>query len=178
MSERAYTTIDKAGWGPGPWTDEPDKVQWIDEATDLDCLVVRNHGGALCGYVGLPPRHPWHGVGYSEHLDVPCDEEWCYRDGHRPDATVEVHGGLTYAYRCADTDDESKGICHVPEEGRPHDVWWLGFDCAHAGDLSPRYAANLAGEIPGYGQQDVYRDLSYVRAEVAALAAQLAGVSS
>src|SRR5437868_4216905 len=35
--------------GPGPWWDEPDKVQWIDPATDLDCLAVRGPFGAWCG---------------------------------------------------------------------------------------------------------------------------------
>lgn len=35
MTERSYTTIDKADWGEGPWQTEPDKIQWVDEATGL-----------------------------------------------------------------------------------------------------------------------------------------------
>lgn len=128
----------------GPWSDEPDKVQWIDEATDLDCLIVRNHMGALCGYVGLPPGHSLHGLGYGE-----IDED------------VDVHGGLTYAAPC----QEDGTICHVPEPGRPADVWWFGFDCAHAGDIVPDFRFTFHG--------DTYRDIAYVRAECAALAAQL-----
>lgn len=42
-------------WGPGPWDGEPDKMQWTDPATGLDCLIVRNTLGALCGYVGVTP---------------------------------------------------------------------------------------------------------------------------
>jgi len=51
----------------------------------------------------------------------------------------------------------------------PHDtglsIWWVGFDCAHLGDV-----------IPGLGLQDdgVYRDESYVRAELENLARQAA----
>jgi hypothetical protein len=49
-TEREYRTIDKSAWGPGPWTDEPDKVQWTDTATGLPCLAKRNpRGGHWCG---------------------------------------------------------------------------------------------------------------------------------
>jgi hypothetical protein len=51
---------------PSPWRDEPDKVQWIDEETDLDCLIVRNRMGALCGYVGISEGHPFYGKDYSD----------------------------------------------------------------------------------------------------------------
>ncbi len=149
MSERSYATQDKADWGPGPWQDEPDKVQWVDPATGLDCLAVRNGIGAWCGYVGVPPGHPWHGVDYDA-----------------PD--VDVHGGLTFAAACAEDAPEGHGICHVPFPGREPDVWWLGFDCAHGGDLAPGIP-----EVPMYGWGPVYRDLGYVRAECERLAAQV-----
>ena len=138
---------------PGPWDDEPDKVQWVDEVTDYDCLAVRNPLGAWCGYVGLPPGHPWHGRGYSDIEDV-----------------IRVHGGLTFASSCNEEAPEGHGICHVPFPGRPDDVWWLGFDCAHAGDRIP---CMEDFSVPGW--PDVYRDLEYVRAECAFLARQLAG---
>jgi hypothetical protein len=41
----------------------------------------------------------------------------------------------------------------------------LGFDCSHAGDLSP-------GRGPQFSHER-YRDVAYVRAEVESLAAQL-----
>jgi hypothetical protein len=127
-------------------------VQWIDEATDLDCLIVRNHMGALCGYVGLPHEHRLYGLGYGE-----VDEQ------------VEVHGGLTYAAPC----QENGKICHVPEPGRPADVWWFGFDCAHAGDLIPN-AGDLIPNMDDFGYgPDTYRDIAYVTAECASLAGQL-----
>jgi len=152
--DREYRTVDKSGWRRGPWDAEPDKAQWIDPATGLDCLLVRN-GGALCGYVGLPPEHPWHG---EDYCNVP----------------VDVHGGLTFAAACADTDDESRHICHVPQPGRPHDVWWFGFDCAHGGDLDPRPERyDFDFDWPSE-----YRDVAYVQSECVRLAKQLAAVSS
>jgi hypothetical protein len=131
---------------PGPWWDEPDKVQWIDPATGLDCLAVRGPFGAWCGYVGVPPGHPLHGADY---LDV----------------DVDVHGGLTFAGSCRDDAPEESGICHVPFEGRPAHVWWLGFDCSHCDDYAPGLLV-----FPG----ETYRDLGYVRDQVATLAGQLA----
>ena len=61
-----YRFTDKSGWEQGAWQDEPDKVQWIDEETGLDCLIVRNPGGALCGYVGVAEGHSLFEVSYSE----------------------------------------------------------------------------------------------------------------
>jgi hypothetical protein len=93
-----WQRIDKSTWPVGPWNAEPDKVQWVDEATGLDCLIVRNNGGALCGYVGVPEGHPWHGVDYSGCTQKPpCGESWCE---HTPGSAVEVHGGLTFADSC------------------------------------------------------------------------------
>lgn len=134
--------LDRTGWEAGPWDGEPDRMEWRDEATGLPCLIVRGQVGALCGYVGVPPSHPWHGVEYDA-IDA------------------DVHGGLTYASKCHGT------ICHVPAPGESDDVWWLGFDCAHAGDIVP---GSTRWSLPFRG--DVYRDVAYVRGEVARLAAQ------
>jgi hypothetical protein len=136
--------IDKTNWPPGPWDSEPDKIVWIDEATDLDCMIVRGPYGALCGYVGVPPGHPAY--------------EQPYNNVH-----VEVHGGLTYADKCHGS------ICHVPQPGRTDDVWWLGFDCAHA----------MRDTIPGWTEMFpesmgwTYKDVKYVTEEVTRLAEQL-----
>lgn len=157
MQTKQYTTIDRSGWPAGPWDDEPDKVQWPDQATGLPCLAVRRgHSGHWCGYVGLPPEHPLYGKGYE-------------------DVDVEVHGGLTFADTCQPDADEARGICHVPDESEPADVWWFGFDCAHAWDFSP-YDKKLETER-GYPftimADQKYRTLAYVQAQCAQLAAQL-----
>lgn len=147
---------------PGPWSDEPDKAQWIDHTTDLDCLAVRNRRGAWCGYVGVPPRHPLHGVDYQA--------------AEERDRWFDVHGGLTYSDFCQEGAEDGPGICHVPAPGRPAKVWWFGFDCAHYMDATPHDAAD---SLLGHAEmRKVYRTLDYVRGEVANLARQLAEVPS
>lgn len=155
MNERSWSTFEnKADWGEGPWLTEPDKIQWIDERSNLDCLIVRNRLGALCGYVGIPPGHPLHGCDYD-----------------KPD--LDIHGGLTFADRCDEHAPEGTGICHIPLPGRPADVWWLGFDCAHVCDLVPGMN-QWTSATESLGERDVYRTVAYVKGECAHLAAQLA----
>ena len=55
---------------PGPWNQEVDKAVWIDPRSDLDCMIHRNPMGALCGYVGVGPDHPWHGKNYTDHFQL------------------------------------------------------------------------------------------------------------
>ena len=159
METKEYRTIDKSSWPlRGEWDDEPDKVQWQDEATRYPCLIVRGPSGALCGYVGVSEGHPAFGVGY---YDVPTPL------GSDDDYFPRVHGGLTFADFCAHSDDESRGICHVPAPGEPDRVWWLGFDCANSGDICPSYYCKPLTEY------ESYKHIGYVKAEVRSLAAQL-----
>jgi len=160
---RTWTFPDRHPTVAGPWENEPDKAQWIDADTDLDCLAVRNHMGAWCGYVGVPPGHPWHGRGYSDDVF----------NG------VEVHGGLTFSEFCReDVDPETTAaVCHVPEPGRPDHVWWLGFDCAHYLDYLPRMR-DIPGVDNSYDKMVQrlgarYKTLQYVQIEVHNLAVQI-----
>lgn len=166
-----YRTQDKSTWGVGPWQEEPDKAVWVDEATGLDCMVNRGPSGAWCGYVGVAPGHLLHGRGYSMCLThgEECEDHWQHST---PDSIFRVHGGLTYADKCQPTDDPTKHVCHIPQPGRPDDVWWLGFDCAHLHDFAPGMAARHPEDtrLP----TEVYRDLNYVVREVERLASQLA----
>lgn len=95
---------------------------------DFRAVIVKHDSlGHLCGYIGLPEGHGLHGLD-CDHDGIPGD----------------VHGGWTYA----------EG--HAPYE-KPDGRWYLGFDCAHAGDL-----------VPGTGAYtgDVYRDESFVENEL------------
>lgn len=176
MQTKEYRTMDaeKAKWGFGQWQQEPDKVQWKDDATGLPCLAVRNRCGNWCGYAGVSESHPWHGKGYGQEIG-PCSEgcevseDYTYHAGHRIDSIINVHGGLTFADKCSPGEDESKGICHLPEPGEPDHVWWFGFDCGHCDDLSPAYMEKDSW----LGRNTTYRDLPYVKAQVASLARQL-----
>ena len=164
MENREYHTEDKSTWGEGPWMNEPDKMQFTDKVTGLPCLIVRNHAGALCGYVGVPEGHP----AYRKHYD------------HDTLHNINVHGGLTFADHCTKGGSEDRHICHVPAPGEPDNVWWLGFDCAHLGDICPAMDArsrqlgfrSLRVEL-GHGHKDRYRTVNYVKRQIAKLALQL-----
>lgn len=144
--------VDRTKWGSGPWDGEPDKISWTDEATGLSCLIVRNRIGSLCGYVAVEPGHPLHG---SSDWDIPLD----------------AHGGITFTDSCDEDAPIEGAICHVPAPGKPADVWWFGFDCAHAWDVSPALSQVL-GRFPN-GTDITYKTVGYVRSECERLAAQL-----
>lgn len=166
--------MDKLAFGPGPWLDEPDDHVWNDAATGLACQIKRTFPlGHLCGYVAVAPEHPWHGLDYRARVLVPDRSQVeIARDGgpialicevlHEDDGRmgldvlVRVHGGLTFADQFHDQSADDPR-------------WWFGFDCAHAGDLTPASPASL--------RLGVYRDWEYVKAQCARLAAQLAAVA-
>lgn len=177
--------VPREGWEPGPWDDEPDRVEWIDEATGYPCLVIRHFlTGNLCGYVAVPPGHPLHGLAYQDDAV----------DG------LNVHNGITYSSPCQEPPAAELShiiemgcppellICHKPEPGQPDDVWWFGFHCAGWRDIQPGMDASLRrtiGRAPGdladrlAGPDDPFRrrywPVGYVQAECRSLAAQLAG---
>lgn len=155
MKTLEYTTIDKSAWGAGPWMTEPDKRQWRDAATGLPCLIVRGPIGALCGYVGVAEDHSLFGKSYGD-VDLSC------------------HGGLTFSASCNPAETVEHGICHIPGEGEPDHVWWFGFDAGHCFDLAPKMAADMReARMSSIGNDGVYRDMAYMTASVAWLAAQL-----
>lgn len=172
MSEKEYT-YDERPWPDGPWMSEPDKVQWHDPITKLNCLAVRHpQNGHWCGYVGVEPGHPDHGVPYQQVDDI-------YR----------VHGGLTYSAACEQRVEEGVGVCHVPGPGESENIWWFGFDCMHAWDVSPGFEERMRSvdervreamgtgfiALPEYAQfRRTYKDLNYVQIECTDLAHQLA----
>lgn len=114
-------------------------------------VVVHNGNGYRCGYVKVEPGHPWHGIGYDD-IRLP-DGEW-------PD----VHGGLTFS--------EPDEPC---DKGGEDAGWWLGFDCAHSGDLKDPSLPNErpARVYPSWDELDSrIRTTEYVEAECRKLAEQ------
>lgn len=95
----------------GEWDNEPDRLEF--EHNGFQCRIIRHPELAhLCGYVGLPPGHPYFGKHYDK-MDV------------------RVHGGITFAgasegrrldkgywwigFDCAHTMDLSPGMLkHIP----------------------------------------------------------------
>lgn len=138
-----------------PWQAEPNRVEF--KYKGYHCLVNRAHPGNLCGYVALPNGHPYYGKHYE-------------------DIDIGVHGGLTYAGAC------QGDICHVPEEGESDDVWWIGFDCAHSGDLVPEtYEMLQSGGILHdhpfscylNNAYETYKTVAFVKKEIRHMVKQL-----
>ncbi len=187
--------IKKSQWGKGPWQDEPDKLQWVDEAAGLTCLILRGPVGALCGYVGVPETHPGYKIAYDGTTSME-HEEWhqeCRKlmREKSPDfskmnfpsmpdsvpgigeaiSNITVHGGLTFA---GFWPDEVPGL------------WFFGFDCAHAFDLCPGIEATMKRINIDEGTtrredhhfDDTYRTMEYVKVECTKLAAQLRAISN
>lgn len=107
---KMWHTVAKSGWGEGPWQEEADKYSWTDEATGYSCLIVRNSFGALCGYVGISGGHPLFGKRYSDcvypekHKEgEPGEHDYHY--SCRPEAALDVHGGITFTSACSPTDE-------------------------------------------------------------------------
>lgn len=138
------------------------------EHAGLRCLILRHDEFKhLCGYVGVDLSHPWYGINYNQCL-LGCsgtkrfDCAWS-KHHPSPEKLIDIHGGLTFS-RMGDKDSEYW----------PAGIWWFGFDCAHAGDLSPGLRQQglelgLSLTLPG----DTYRDIEYVSAEAKSMAEQL-----
>jgi hypothetical protein len=88
---------------------------------DHEYLIVLNHNGQRCGYVAIPPEHP-----YSQTPEEQRDflgrtqSHWDYDS-----LDIEVHGGLTFM----SPNHSLKDLLPTP----CNDIW-IGFDCGHYGD--------------------------------------------
>jgi hypothetical protein len=70
---------------------------------------------------------------------------------------------------------EGHSVCHVVDGEDA--VWWLGFDCAHSGDLSPGIIR--FEKLHGIGPSpyaETYKNMAYVTEQVESLAKQLATI--
>lgn len=163
-----WTCVDKRAWGAGPWADEPDGARWRDSVTGLPCLALRSESGVWCAYVGIPPGHPFHGQSPLEDAG--------------PITDLDVHGGLNFGESCSLSPSGESQCAWIHAYAPDTHWWWLGFDCGHLRDSAPPICpevaaleaelAHLTADIPGLRRY--YRTWTYVQAECATLAAQLA----
>jgi hypothetical protein len=106
--------------------------------------IVHNGHGFRCGYVRLEPDHPWFEKSYDELYTLAPD--------------LDVHGGLTF----------SQHGKPCPTHGEEAE-WWIGFDCAHAGDAPD---PTLPNAMRFGTESDEVRTTEYVKAECLSLAEQ------
>jgi hypothetical protein len=180
----AKDLVDKSSWPVGPWSSEPDFVEWVDEVTEYRCLIQRvPELGHLCGYVGVREDHMLYGMTANDRIEAAranielrdnlgifdivseaCSDE--------PDGTVSLslvlspHGGVTWASTIDD-----------------YDEWFFGFDCGHAGDktgIASPMISEMQDAIDSFMSsfgvampQAVYRDIEYVAEECRLLAGKL-----
>lgn len=126
-------------------TDTTDKP-WEHEP---DHVMFMSEAGYICEI----KRHPstLHLNGY---IYIPAGHPDYGKDYNALEDTLTVHGGWTYSHDGGDDDGGKFTI--------------FGFDCGHAGDLSPGYAA--LGMLRS--EHDVYRDIAYVTEQLEAAARQ------
>lgn len=145
--------LSKKNFPPGDWMKEPDYVQW--EQKGLLCLALRDMKlGMWRGFVALPNTHKYHGKTLENILEEELFEH------------LDVHGGISVA---------GKLPAKYKELNRGN--WWMGFECALGGDLLP--LAKLDPNDPlqaSVMEQQIYKDIHFVRREVNHLARQLAKV--
>lgn len=145
-----YDERTKKSWGNGKWLSEPDLVAWIDEKTMLPCMIYRNSLGALCGYVGVREESCL----YEEDMYSQVFSE------------ISAHGGLTFT-----------GTLDKATVSEFVGTWWIGFDCAHAGDFVPGFPRAFR-EFGGDVSESNYRDIHYVSEQVRALSEQISKLSA
>lgn len=144
----------------------------------LVCCVQRmNYSGALNGYVAVPSDHPLYEKDYDYEVEVTEEPAFngniiglfaaALKEDRREKTyplslSIQCHGGLTFASH------DLSGI----ELGLFGDVWWFGFDTAHADDLKP-FLNEIDLKYSTYDSENIYRDFEYVTEETKRLAEQL-----
>ena len=76
--------------------------------------VIITLGSHPCAYVAVDPKHPYYRMDYDTMFEK--------------EIYLECHGGVTYTEH--DKDTRSWGT---------QDLWWIGWDYAHAGDHDANY---------------------------------------
>ena len=163
-------------------TDPIIEKDWTTTA-GLRAVVLMTDMGHRCGYVGVSTDHPLFAVEYNEQtpklkpnmqrttekmspIQVLCAVGKSEAELNTPEMVFEVHGGLTFS---------SYGGGKYPVASN---LWWFGYDCAHAGDLpEPDSRMGRMYADMHFAQHDgVVRTLDYCVAECESLASQLTEV--
>lgn len=140
----------------------------------LRCVVLLTGMGHRCGYVGIDRNHPLFNVRYSDRAQYLAEKDITDEWGGMaitPETYLKAHGGITYS---------DSGSYPVKS-----DLWWFGFDCAHAGDapdyksllesgLRDREYAESMVSLQRHFEYGVVRTQEYVEQECRSLADQLA----
>ena len=102
---------------------------------------------------------------------------------HRPENMLNAHGGITFTnFGERYPEFPERGVYHEssPGETEPERVWWIGFDCAHYGDMQPFMLLTEMWMNPPFDNTIIlddpnltYKDFEYVRNECKKIVDQL-----
>lgn len=162
------------------WETEPSFRKFLHNG--VRCAVVRHPTLlSLCGYVRVPRGPLWEVLRRAVRIRPEANASF-FKDsrlGRRSEASsrganhfllrdVRTHGGLTFA-----------GFNPRFKGGRVLRGLWVGFDCAHYGDLIPQLLtlSCLKGFQYLYSA-DTYRDMPFVEDNCRSLAEQLAEINN
>ena len=194
--------IDRTDWPSGEWDSEPDRATWVNETTGARCTMRRGPLGSWCGYVGINGNHPCAGQKYDEidayvhggltyasYCAPMAEDEWIRYRLHREKWVTESllypDGDAARLLREDRKGDTSTllgwhewirlyQLCH---DDCPHGLWWLGFDTAHLGDITPgmlaHYARTGRPPIEPFGMDCTYKNFQWVKDETDRLAVAL-----
>lgn len=115
------------------------------ETFGYPCIILRQIGGNLNGYVGIPKEHHLYGKTYNDKIYT--NKEPIYRNNpiemlieaiddkkeeneYRIGSIMNVHGGVTYS-------DNHFPVKGIDDKYKNQKLWWFGFDTAHSGDMRP-----------------------------------------
>jgi hypothetical protein len=107
-------------------------------------LIVLNTNGHRCGYVAIPPEHP-----YSQTPEE--DRTFCgkpYKHYDYDSLDIQCHGGLTFM----SPSHGLKDLLTIP----CNDIW-IGFDCGHCDD-----AIDVEALRKYYGEEAFENKKSYI----------------
>lgn len=105
-----YTSDEKKlWWGYGEWCEEPDLVEF--EHCGFKCIVFRQASRETCEEFHMSGGH------LTGYVAIDKDHTFYGKDAYH--LYLDVHGGITFA-----------------EIGN-EELFFIGFDCAHAGDITP-----------------------------------------
>ncbi|AUT76345.1 hypothetical protein [Paraburkholderia hospita] len=124
-----------------PWDNEPDEESF--EASELVCLMSRDHNGVWNGYVGVSKSHAMFGQRRDVRIIAPATAA-----GHELISTriaaADVRGFIPrvleagVAASLSIVVDVHGGLWNTGVIGEDHPgLWFFGFMCGHAWDFKP-----------------------------------------
>jgi len=158
------------------------KVEKVWKSHGLKCVVIMTDKGHRCGYVGVDKNHLLFEINHYDKIPSKLKAKWeevqkgdigkrgaisvlcCDPNDPHVEILFDVHGGITYSGNGRKNDYPIKS-----------DLWWFGYDCAHAGDAKDlSVMSDILKEIElKFPSEGVLRTLEYCVEECESLAKQL-----